>query len=150
MAYGPPPEQNAYPAPQHPQQPGPHYPQQPAPQYPQPQYPQQPQAQQQPWTDPHGRTWPGGPPPAPRPKSSGLAVVALLLGLAGLVCPFLPMNLDRIREYVAFPFALPGLALAVVACIGPRRGKPVAVIAWMLSFLALAVGAIMVFNYHFR
>ena len=58
----------------------------------------------------------------------------------------LPVNLDQIRAYSPFPFAIPGLALAVVGCIGHRRGKALAVIGWILSFIALVLGGIMLFN----
>ena len=126
MTYGPPPEPNAYSAPPHPHQ-----------------QQQQTGHPPQPWTDPHGRTWPGGPPPAAPPKGSGLAVTAVILGLLGCVVPLLPINLDTIRAYSAFPFALPGLLLAILACIGPRRGKPLAVVAWILSALSLTIGLIM-------
>jgi hypothetical protein len=99
---------------------------------------------QQPWTDPHGRGWPGGPPPAKPVKGSGLAVLATILGLVGCVVWALPFNLDNLRAWSPFPFALPGLVLAVLGCIGPRRGKPLAVIGWILSFIALILGLIMV------
>ncbi len=116
MTHGPPPEPNAYAAPPPPQQP---------------------------WTDPHGREWPGGPPPAQPPKGPGLAVAAVVFGLIGCVVWALPVNLDRLRAYSPFPFALTGLVLAVVGCVGPRRGKPLAVIGWILSFIALILGLIM-------
>lgn len=123
MTYGPPPESNAYSGP--------------TPPHPQP---------QQPWTDPHGRGWPGGPPPVAPPKGAWLAVAAVVFGLAGCVVWMLPGNLDRIRAYSPLPFALPGLALAVIGCIGNRRGKPLAVVGWILSFIALILSLIMVFN----
>jgi hypothetical protein len=118
MSYGPPPESNTPPHPQ----------------------------AQQPWTDPHGRGWPGGPPPAEAPKGSRIAVLALILGLAGCVVWALPINLDGIRAYSPLPFAVPGLALAIVALIGNRRGKPAAVFAAFFSVVALALGAFMTFN----
>ena len=121
MTYGPPPEPNAYSAPTPPSP-----------------YPQQP------WTDPHGRQWPGGPPPVDPPKGAGLAAAALIFGLLGCVVPLLPINLDNIRAYTPFPFALPGLALAIVGCTGHRHGKPLAVVGAVLSAIALALGLFMV------
>ena len=119
MTYGPPPEQNAYPAP-----------------------PNQPQ--QQPWTDPHGRGWPGGPAPVDPPKGPWLAVASVILGLVGCGVWMLPYNLDPLRAYSPLPFGLLGIVLAVAGCIGPRRGKPLAVIGWILSFIALILAAIMI------
>jgi hypothetical protein len=160
MTYGPPPEPNAHPGPtqphpqqsrpNHPQQPGTGYLQQPGPNNPQQpgqNYPQHlwPDYSQQPGPSPSGS-------PAVEPaKGSGLlAVAALILGLAGLVAPFLPMAMDGFRQYAAFPFALPGLGLAIAGLIGRRRAKPLAAIAAMLSVLALAVGAYMVVAYTFN
>ncbi|TDO55407.1 hypothetical protein EV651_114103 [Kribbella sp. VKM Ac-2571] len=90
-----------------------------------------------------------------RPMGSAVpGVLALLVGLAGLVAPFLPFSnlIDRfpVRQYLAFPFALPALALAVAGLAGNRRGKPAAAIGLILALLALGVGAIMVYNYDFR
>jgi hypothetical protein len=56
------------------------------------------------------------------------------------------MNMDGIRAYSPLPFAVPGLALAIVALIGNRRGKPAAVFAAFFSLVALALGAFMTFN----
>lgn len=82
------------------------------------------------------------------------SVLALLLGIAGLVVPFLPFSnlIDRfpVRQYLAFPFALTALALAIAGLAGNRRGKPAAAIGMLLAVLALGVGAIMVYNYDFR
>jgi hypothetical protein len=123
MSYGPPPEPNAYPAPAQP-------------------YPQQQ------WTDPHGRGWPGGPPPEEPPKGLGVAAAALILGILGWVVPLLPINMDigrvGIRQYTSFPFALPGLALAIVGCTGRRRGKPMAVVGGVLAAIALFIGLLMI------
>ena len=98
---------------------------------------------QQPWTDPHGRTWPGGPPPVEPPKGAGPAVAALVLSLFGFVVWALPINLDGIRAYSPFPFAVPGLVLAIVALTGHRRGKPIAAIALIPCVLALGIGLLM-------
>lgn len=131
MSYGPtPPEPNASaPGPNVPYS-GPTPPQGPMPPHPPP---------QQPWTDPHGRGWPGGPRPVDRPKGFGLAVAAVILGLLACVLPFLPIDLTGVRHYVAFPFGLPGLVLAIVGCTGHRRGKPLAVAGAILSVLPLVV-----------
>jgi hypothetical protein len=89
--------------------------------------------------------WPDEPPAADGPtKGNGLAVAALVLGLLGVVVPFLPVNLDRTRPYFAFAFGLAGLVLAILALTGRRRGKPMAVAAGLLSVLALVVGTFMV------
>ncbi|HET6741426.1 MAG TPA: hypothetical protein VFH76_20925 [Kribbella sp.] len=95
------------------------------------------------------------PPRGPAAKgSAAMGVLALLLAGTGLVAPFLPFSnlIDRfpIRQYLAFPFALPAVALAIVTLAGPRRGKPAAAIGMMIAFLALAVGAIMIYNYDFK
>jgi hypothetical protein len=68
----------------------------------------------------------------------------VILGLLGFAAPLLPINLDHIRAYTPFPFALPGLALAIIGCSGHRRGKPLAVVGAILSALALALGLFMV------
>lgn len=86
--------------------------------------------------------------------SAALGVLALVLAFAGLVAPFLPFSnlIDRfpVRQYLAFPFAVPALALAITTLATDRRGKPAAAIGMMIAFLALIVGAIMVYNYDFR
>lgn len=90
--------------------------------------------------DPNG---PGGPPPAARPRGFVLGAVALILGLLGCVVPLLPLDLTTERPYLPFPFALPGLVLAIAGCTGRRRGLPLAVAGAILSALALAIGTIM-------
>jgi hypothetical protein len=50
----------------------------------------------------------------------------------------------------ALPFAVPALALAIATLAGTRRGKPAAAIAMMIAFLALGIGAVMVYNYDIR
>ncbi|WP_410787185.1 hypothetical protein [Kribbella sp. C-35] len=92
---------------------------------------------------------------AHRPMGSAVpSVLALLFGMAGLVAPLLPFSnlIDRfpVRQYLAFPFALPALALAIAGLAGNRRGKPAAAIGLILAVLAVGVGAIMVYNYDFR
>lgn len=93
---------------------------------------------QQPWLGPGG--------PVPPPKGPGLGLAALVLGLLGLVLPLLPVDMTGFRAYVALPFGLAGLTLGVLGCVGRRRGKPVAAIGAVLSFLALVAGMIMVAN----
>ncbi|TCC65484.1 hypothetical protein E0H73_00615 [Kribbella pittospori] len=78
------------------------------------------------------------------PKGAGLGVAALIVGLLGCVVPLLPMNMDGIRAYTPIPFAVLGILLAVLGCIGRRRGKALAVVGWMLSVLALIMGLIMI------
>ncbi|HWM36723.1 MAG TPA: hypothetical protein VNS49_06355 [Streptomyces sp.] len=129
MTYDPPPEPNA-PAPQ------PAAPRQgPMPPHPHP---------QQPWINPNGPGRPGGSPPADRTRGVGLAVAAVILGLLACVLPLLPINLDLVRQYAAFPPALGGLVLAIGGCTGGRRGKPLAVAGVILCVLALVLGGAMV------
>lgn len=109
--------------------------------YPPPPYPQQPGVQ------PLAPGWPGGPPPAPQPRGYGFAVLAMVLGLLGLVVPFLPFDMTGFRQYTAFPFAIPGVILAILGCVGPYKGKPLAVIGGIVAGFALIIGAIMFVNY---
>ncbi|CAM02103.1 hypothetical protein A8924_3216 [Saccharopolyspora erythraea NRRL 2338] len=51
------------------------------------------------------------------------------------------------RHYLAFPFALAGLALGIVGCVGHRRGKLLAVVGAVLSFLSLGLGMAMLVGY---
>ncbi|MQA78475.1 MAG: hypothetical protein GEV10_08350 [Streptosporangiales bacterium] len=57
--------------------------------------------------------------------------------------PFLPIDMTGVRPYIAFPFGLPGIVLAIVGCIGRRRGKPLAVVGAILSVVGLVLGGIM-------
>ncbi|MGW7686834.1 hypothetical protein ACWGID_39210 [Kribbella sp. NPDC054772] len=131
----------------YPQPPGSGYPQQPGSGYPQHLWPEHAQAR---------AAGPGGVPvAAPRATGSAvLGVLALVLGFAGVVAPLLPFSnlIDRfpIRQYLAFPFAVPALALAIACLAGNRRGKAAAAIGMIFAVLALIVGAIMVYNYDFR
>ncbi len=80
--------------------------------------------------------------PAVPAKGFGFAVVALILGAAAAVVPLLPNlpnALTDYRQYLVYVIALPGLALGILACTGPRKGKPLAIIGAILSILALAV-----------
>ncbi|WP_328999304.1 hypothetical protein OHA18_33270 [Kribbella sp. NBC_00709] len=79
--------------------------------------------------------------------SALLGVLALVVGLAGVVAPFAPTDMSGYRQYAAFPFAITGFALALAGLIGNRRGKPVAALGGMFSLLAFAIGAFMVFTY---
>jgi hypothetical protein len=99
---------------------------------------------------------PGGA-PAAAPRATGsavLGVLALFLGFAGVVAPLLPFSnlVDRfpVRQYLAFPFAVPALALAIACLAANRRGKAAAAVGMIFAVLALIVGAIMVYNYDFR
>lgn len=137
----PPPQQHG---PGYPQQPTGGYPQAPAGGYPQHLWPEhaQPQVAVQPVL------------PQRSKGSAVTGVLALLLAIAGLVAPFLPFSnlIDRfpVRQYLAFPFAVPALALAILTLATPRRGKPAAAIGMMIAFLALIVGAIMIYNYDLK
>ncbi|WP_174187741.1 hypothetical protein [Nocardia barduliensis] len=75
-------------------------------------------------------------------KGYGFAVLALALGVAALVVPFLPIDLWEVRQYLAYVFALPGLIFGVLGCTGPRRGKAVAITGSVLSLLALGIWTI--------
>jgi hypothetical protein len=91
--------------------------------------------------------YPGGQLVARPAGSAVLGVLALIVGLAGLVAPFLPMDMTGFRQYAAVPFAVPGLALAIAALAGNRRGKPVATIGLVVNLLAAAIGAYMVVTF---
>ncbi|HWD03577.1 MAG TPA: hypothetical protein VG674_14105 [Amycolatopsis sp.] len=73
------------------------------------------------------------------------AVLALVCGVLGVVVPFLPLPLDHVRSWIAFPFGVAGLALGIVGAMG-RRMKAMAIVGLVLSALALVVGVIMVGN----
>ncbi|UJW31193.1 hypothetical protein L3Q67_39395 [Saccharothrix sp. AJ9571] len=89
-----------------------------------------------------------GPPGGPeRPRGSGPAVASLVLGLLGLVLPFLPMAMDGFRQYAGLPFAIGGLVFGVVACLGRRRGLPVAVLGLIVSTIAMGIALFMVVSY---
>ncbi|MDX2974402.1 hypothetical protein [Kribbella solani] len=84
-------------------------------------------------------------PAAQERVGSGIfAALALLLGLAALVAPFVPADMTGFRQYAPFPFALPGIALAVIALTGRRPAKPLAITGATLSVLAIATGLYMV------
>ena len=85
-------------------------------------------------------------PSAQTTKGPALGVLALLLGLVGVVVTFLPMNLDTTRPYLAWAFGLPGFVIAILGLLGPRQGKAFAVIGALLSLLAVLVGMITLGN----
>ncbi|WP_350276620.1 hypothetical protein [Kribbella sp. HUAS MG21] len=87
---------------------------------------------------------------AERADSGVWGLLALVFGLAGVVAPFLPMDMSGYRQYAAFPFALPGLVFSIVGLIGNRRAKAVAVFGAMFSGLALCVGGYLVFAFTLR
>ncbi|MBO0853092.1 MAG: hypothetical protein J2P18_04920 [Nocardia sp.] len=70
-------------------------------------------------------------------------MAAVLLGIVGIVLPFLPLNLTGIRPLIGLPFAVAGLACALAGCIGNRRAKGLAIAGALLSTLALAVSLMM-------
>lgn len=122
----------------------------------QPQGARPPYPHQQPWSNPGGPgwpAWPGGPSPAGPRKGFGLPLITAVLGLVGLVLPFLPWDfahfspdLLNMRAYIALPFALPGFPLAIVSLNQRRRGLPLAVVGLTTSALALLVELIMAIN----
>ena len=75
-----------------------------------------------------------------------MPLVALVLGLLGVVVPFLPIPLDLARPWTAVALGLLGFIMAIIALLGHGRGKPMAAIGALLSLLALLVGAIMLGN----
>ncbi|MGH3728478.1 MAG: hypothetical protein ACRDTU_06965 [Micromonosporaceae bacterium] len=81
------------------------------------------------------------------PKRAGLAVAAVILCFLGYVLPFLPIDLTGVRQYIAFPFGLAGFVLAIAGCTGHRRGKPLAVVAAILSVPVLLLGMVMVLGH---
>ncbi|SER15576.1 hypothetical protein SAMN05216188_108127 [Lentzea xinjiangensis] len=84
-----------------------------------------------------------------RPGSRGgplLGVLALCLGVAGVVVTFLPVDLTGTRAYLAWVFGLPGLVVAVFGLLGDRAGKAMAAIGAVLSLLAVAIGVITIGN----
>jgi hypothetical protein len=72
-----------------------------------------------------------------------LGIFSLILGVLGIVVPFLPFDLSGGRGYLALPFGLLGLGLGIAGCFGFRSGKPAAIVGLVLSALALALGMIM-------
>jgi hypothetical protein len=101
------------------------------------------------WPDyaqsPNDPAWQAHAPASGRTKGSALpGVLAFVLGLVALVAPFLPMDMTGFRQYAAFPFALPGIGLAIAGLIGARSGKPLAVVGAVLCVLALGIGAVMI------
>ncbi|MFI5610585.1 hypothetical protein [Amycolatopsis sp. NPDC051903] len=98
--------------------------------------------------------WAGQPGMHPGPeKSVAPAVLAFALGIVALVVPFLPIAMDErvgggldVRSWIALPFALPALALGIVACLGRRRMKALAVIGIVFAALAAVVALIMIAN----
>ncbi|MDX8029022.1 hypothetical protein SK803_02315 [Lentzea sp. BCCO 10_0856] len=84
--------------------------------------------------------------PSAQTKGPALGLLALALGLAGVVVTFLPINLDGVRPYLAWAFGLPGFVVAILGLLGPRQGKAFAVIGALLSLLAVFVGMITLGN----
>ena len=116
--------------------------------YPQQLWPDYAQASQHPMSGPPPAADWGTRQPVGRPaRSAVLGVLALLVGLAALAAPFLPMDRTGFRQYVALPLAVPGIALAAAGLIGKRRGKPAAAIGLLLSALAFAIGAYMLLTF---
>ncbi|MEV5835954.1 DUF4190 domain-containing protein [Nocardia sp. NPDC052112] len=102
-----------------------------------------PPQQQQPWVYTNDPGWQGGPPPTDRRQGPWLAVGAVILGIAGCVLPFLPIDLTGVRPLIGLPFAIAGLVLGIVGSVGRRRAKGLAVTGIILSVLALTVALIM-------
>ncbi len=75
-----------------------------------------------------------------------LGVLALVLGLVGVVATFLPIDLTGVRAYLAWTFGLPGFVIAILGLLGDRRGKPLAVAGALLSLLAVFIGVITIGN----
>ncbi|MEV4600693.1 hypothetical protein AB0K15_25250 [Amycolatopsis sp. NPDC049253] len=118
-----------------------------APLPPRPGLPSHPGPQQQ-WTGQPGMLQQG-------PLKSGLlAVVAFVLGIVGLIVPFLPVAMDDarlggtldVRAWIGLPFALVALALGIAACGGRRRMKALAIVGMVFAALTLVVVIIMIAN----
>lgn len=88
----------------------------------------------------------GPPEQQARPKGPLLGMLALILGVVGVVATFLPIDLTGVRSYLAWAFGLPGIVVAALGLLGHRRGKAMAGIGAMLSLLALVIGAIALGN----
>ncbi|GAA1574622.1 hypothetical protein GCM10009804_34280 [Kribbella hippodromi] len=88
--------------------------------------------------------WAAVPGARERVGSAVFGALALLVGLAAVVAPFVPADMTGFRQYAAVPFALTGIGLAVVGLTGRRAGKPLAVVGAAFSVLALAISLYMV------
>ncbi|MEV6897698.1 hypothetical protein [Amycolatopsis sp. NPDC051372] len=119
-----------------------------APLPPQPGLPPHPGPPQQQWTGQPGMAQQG-------PVKSGvLAVVAFVVGIVGLIVPFLPVAMDDahlggsldLRAWIGLPFALVALALGIAACMGRRRMKALAIVGMVFAALTLVVVVIMIAN----
>ncbi len=100
---------------------------------------------QQPWNVPAAPGWPGTFPATP-PKGLWPGAVAVVSAVLGALLPLLPVNESGVRSYIALPFGLVGLALAIVGCVGYRRGKPLAVTGVVLSALVTLFGLAILVN----
>ncbi|MET7994273.1 hypothetical protein ABZU76_25590 [Amycolatopsis sp. NPDC005232] len=103
---------------------------------------------QQQWTGQPGMLQQG-------PLKSGVpAVLAFVVGIAGLIVPFLPVAMDDarlggtldLRAWIGLPFALVALALGIAACVGRRRMKALAIVGMVFAALTLVVVIIMIAN----
>lgn len=83
-----------------------------------------------------------------RTGGPGFAVTAFVLGLIGLVLPFLPFDLSGVRGVIGLPFGVLGLFFAIAGCTGARRAKPLAVAAVVLCCLVLAVQLVMLGGFY--
>lgn len=85
-----------------------------------------------------------------RTGGAGFAVIAFVLGLVGLVFPFLPFDFSVHRGLLGLPFGVLGIVLAIVGCTGQRRAKPLAIVAVVLCALVLAIALVMLGGvYHY-
>jgi len=89
-----------------------------------------------------------GPSSSPAKGGPILGVMSLLLALIGLVCPFLPFNMDGYRQIIAFPLGAIGIVLGVLGVAGRWRAKPLAAVGIGFSCLTLGVGALFLLNYY--
>lgn len=67
------------------------------------------------------------------------AVVAGVLGVLGCVLLLTPFDITGVRGFIALVFAVPGVAVGVIAWFG-RRGWLLAVVGTILSVIALGIG----------
>jgi hypothetical protein len=95
-----------------------------------------------------GHAFPGEAIGNARRGSGVFGVTAFVLGVLAVVAPLLPMDMTGFRQYVAFPFAVPGITLAAVGLAAHRHARPAAAAGLILSTLALGIATFMTVTFH--
>ncbi|MBT1635087.1 DUF4190 domain-containing protein [Clavibacter michiganensis] len=85
----------------------------------------------------------GGPPPRPR-GGKGLAIAALVVGIAAVVTALIPF-----LNYVAFVPAFAAIILAIISLARRMDGKPLAVTGLILGIVGFVLGVILAIVYTF-